>query len=133
MRQKDFFVIRGLPGAGKNTFISAALPHEDHVYGADDYLVNEQGEYEWSPERHLTAIQTCFDAIEAAMRRGESRIFLHSVLDEKEHVEEYLALGKKYGYRIFSVIVENRHGGTSIHGVPPETMEKFRSHFDIEL
>lgn len=131
--QKDFFIIRGLPGAGKNTLIAALIPHEKHVYGADDFLLNRKGEYEWSKEAHMTAISKCRTAIETALRAGEPRVLLHSVLDERSHVDEYVALGTKYGYRIFSIIVENRHGGLSTHHVPPETMEKFRSHFDIQL
>lgn len=133
MTQKDFFIIRGLPGSGKNTFLAALVPTEKHVYGADDYLVNEKGEYVWSKERHLAAVKACYAAIESAMQRGEPRVFLHSVLDEKAHVEEYLALGKQYGYRIFSIIVENRHGGASVHGVGKEHMDKFRSHFNVQL
>jgi hypothetical protein len=45
----------------------------------------------------------------------------------------YYDLAKKHGYRVFSVIVENRHEGVNSHDVPEETLQKMRSRFDIKL
>ena len=35
--------------------------------------------------------------------------------------------------RPFSLIVENRHGGKNVHGVPDETLEKMEQRFSIKL
>jgi hypothetical protein len=37
------------------------------------------------------------------------------------------------GDRVFSIIVENRHGGINIHNCPPETIERMESRFEIKL
>jgi hypothetical protein len=45
----------------------------------------------------------------------------------------YFELAKNYGYKVFSVIVENRHGGTNQHGVPEEVLTKMCERFEITL
>ena len=45
---------------------------------------------------------------------------------EKE-LKPYLALAEEYGYAVTSIIVENRHGGQSIHNVPQETIDEIRA------
>lgn len=132
MTHKNLFIVRGLPGSGKNTFIDA-LDAQATIIGSDDFLVNQMGAYEWSPERHRDALQKADAAVVSAMERGDARIFLHGVFDEAAHMQKFFDLAKVHGYTVFTVIVENRHGGVSIHGVPPETMTRFRQDFDIKL
>jgi hypothetical protein len=42
-------------------------------------------------------------------------------------------LAKKYGYKVTSVIVENRHEGKSIHSVPDITLGNMRNRFEVKL
>ena len=39
-------------------------------------------------------------------------------------MKPYFELADKYGYCVFSLIVENRHGGVNEHGVPDEKLEQ---------
>jgi hypothetical protein len=48
-------------------------------------------------------------------------------------MEEYFKLAEKYGYKVFSLIVENRHGGVNQHGVPKEKLEQMKDRFSIKL
>ena len=48
-------------------------------------------------------------------------------------MKPYYELAEKYGYAVFSLIVENRHGGKNVHNVPEETLEKMRNRFEIKL
>jgi hypothetical protein len=45
----------------------------------------------------------------------------------------YRVIAKKYGYRIFYVIIENRHEGVNEHGVPSDKIELMRNRFEIKL
>jgi predicted kinase len=45
----------------------------------------------------------------------------------------YFDLAKNYGYKVFSIVVENRHGGTNQHEVPEEVLTKMRERFEITL
>jgi hypothetical protein len=48
-------------------------------------------------------------------------------------MDSYYDLAKKYGYRVHSLIVENRHGGVNEHGVPEENLEQMKNRFEIKL
>jgi hypothetical protein len=48
-------------------------------------------------------------------------------------MEAYYELAKQYGYKVTSVIVENRHGSESIHDINISTMNKMRNRFSIKL
>jgi hypothetical protein len=40
---------------------------------------------------------------------------------------------KKYDYKVFAIVVENRHGGVNVHSVPEEVLESMRNRFSIKL
>jgi hypothetical protein len=48
-------------------------------------------------------------------------------------MQAYYDLAKSYDYQITSIIVENRHGGENIHGVPVEAMDRMEKRFEIKL
>jgi hypothetical protein len=48
-------------------------------------------------------------------------------------MENYYELAKQYGYTVFSVIVENRHNGTNVHGVPQDKLEIMKERFQVKL
>jgi hypothetical protein len=48
-------------------------------------------------------------------------------------MQPYYDLAAKYGYKVFSIIVENRHGGKNVHGVPDEKLEIMKNRFSIKL
>jgi hypothetical protein len=48
-------------------------------------------------------------------------------------MQPYFDLAEKYGYRVYSLIVENRHGGVNEHGVPEEKLVQMKKRFEIQL
>jgi hypothetical protein len=48
-------------------------------------------------------------------------------------MEPYFKLAEKYGYRTFSLIVENRHGGVNEHDVPEDKLELMKNRFEVKL
>ena len=48
-------------------------------------------------------------------------------------MKDYFDLASTYGYRVVSLIVENRHGSKNVHNVPEETLEKMRNRFEVKL
>jgi hypothetical protein len=48
-------------------------------------------------------------------------------------MDYYFNLAKEHGYRVYSLIVENRHGGVNEHGVPTEKVEQMRNRFNFKL
>jgi hypothetical protein len=48
-------------------------------------------------------------------------------------MKPYYDIANEYGYRVYSLIVENRHGGVNEHGVPAEKLEQMKNRFNIKL
>jgi hypothetical protein len=48
-------------------------------------------------------------------------------------MKSYFDIAEKYGYRVHSIIVENRHGNKSVHDVPDATMGNMLNRFQIKL
>jgi hypothetical protein len=48
-------------------------------------------------------------------------------------MEAYYKLAERYGYKVFSIIVENRHDGVNQHGVPDDKLQQMRERFEIKL
>lgn len=48
-------------------------------------------------------------------------------------MKPYYELAEKYGYVVFSLIVENRHGGVNEHGVPEDKLEQMKNRFEVKL
>jgi hypothetical protein len=48
-------------------------------------------------------------------------------------MENYYELAKQYDYQVFSLVVENRHGGINEHGVPADKLEQMKNRFEIKL
>ena len=61
------------------------------------------------------------------MKNGEETIVVSNTLTSEYEMEPYLEFAKKYGYQIVSLVVENRHGNSSIHDVPKETLDKMET------
>jgi hypothetical protein len=62
-----------------------------------------------------------------------SEIVVSNTFTQEWEMEKYYELAEEYGYKIFSIIVENRHGGINQHGVPAEKLEQMKNRFEIKL
>jgi hypothetical protein len=64
---------------------------------------------------------------------GVSRIVVSNTFTQEWEMQPYYDLAEKYGYRVYSLIVENRHGGVNEHGVPEEKLVQMKKRFEIRL
>jgi hypothetical protein len=48
-------------------------------------------------------------------------------------MEPYVEMAKEYGFKVFTLIVENRHGGVNQHNVPEDKIELMKNRFEIKL
>ena len=126
---KKLFIIRGLPGSGK-TSLAQSLTREH--YEADMFFERDNG-YEFDPSRLREAHQWCRDLVMMAMTRKEETIAVSNTFTQEWEMNPYFELAQEHGYMVFSIIVENRHGGTNIHGCPEEKVEQMRNRFEIKL
>jgi hypothetical protein len=61
------------------------------------------------------------------------KIVVSNTSTEEWEMEPYFTLAKEYGYTVFTIVVENRHGGVNQHGVPEDKLEMMKDRFQIKL
>ena len=61
------------------------------------------------------------------------RIVVSNTFTMAWEMQPYCDLAEKYGYRVYSLIVENRHSGVNSHGVPEEKLLQMKQRFEIKL
>lgn len=132
---KDLYLLRGLPGAGKSTLASIIEPI--FWFEADKYFEDRDGNYHFDATKLKEAHKWCLDRVKKAMSAPNgfppSRIVVSNTFTQEWEMALYFELAEIYGYRVHSIVVENRHGGINKHGVPQEKLEVMRDRFQIKL
>lgn len=126
---KELFLLRGLPGSGKSTL--AKTLGGEHIEA--DMFFMKDGEYNFEPTKIKYAHSWCNDVVETWMDDSVERIIVSNTFTQKWEMDFYYKLAETYGYRVYSLIVENRHGGVNEHGVPDEKLEQMRNRFEVKL
>jgi predicted kinase len=126
---KELFLLRGLPGSGKSTLAkSLGGSHME----ADKYFM-DKGEYKFDASKLKEAHAWCQNAVSIWMINNTEKIVVSNTFTQAWEMDYYFELAKKHGYRVYSLIVENRHGGVNSHGVPEEKLEQMKQRFEIKL
>lgn len=131
---KKLFLIRGISGAGKST-LSKSIGGVH--YEADMYFMKD-GEYQFDITKLKDAHQWCQNSVETVMKGWggvlpANRIIVSNTFTQEWEMKPYYELAEKYGYKVFSIIVENRHGGVNEHGVPEDRLEIMKNRFEVKL
>jgi predicted kinase len=131
---KNLIILRGLPGSGKSTLAKMLVGDESYCHKeADMYFVDRDGNYKFDPSKIKDAHAWCKEEIEFAMEYEHSPVVVSNTFTQEWEMDSYYELASKYGYRVHSLIVENRHGGVNEHGVPTEKLEQMKNRFEIKL
>lgn len=139
---KKLYIVRGLPGSGKSTFAEAIVGSDflvcTAVCEADQYFMQD-GEYMFDGSKLKDAHEYCRNKVETYMKDSlvndqfYREIAVSNTFTQEWEMQPYLDLAKQYGYMVFTIIVENRHGGVNTHGCPDEALVRMRDRFEIKL
>jgi predicted kinase len=130
---KNLILLRGLPGSGKSTVAKALQPSGWSAhYEADMYFIKD-GKYQFDGSKIKDAHSWCQDQTRKAMEDEIGSITVSNTFTQEWEMEAYYKLAETYGYRVISLIVENRHGGVNEHGVPAESLERMKNRFEVKL
>jgi len=139
MIPKVLILLRGLPGAGKSTFANH-IWNDYAICEADKYFVDEEtGTYLFNARDLPKAHNWCKFQVETRMKDNQNNpqfypeIVVSNTFTQEWEFKDYYELAEKYGYTVFSLIVENRHDGMNTHGVPKEKLEQMRERFTVKL
>ena len=135
---KKLYIVRGLQGSGKSTFALDLVGSDFLVCEADKYFMVD-GEYKFDGSKLKEAHESCRNLVETYMKDSlvndqfYREIAVSNTFTQEWEMQAYIDLAKQYGYMVFTVIVENRHGGVNQHGVPDEALTRMRDRFEVKL
>lgn len=140
MNEKVLYIVRGLPGSGKSTFAKKLVGSDFLICEADKYFINKDtGEYVFDFSKIKLAHLYCQNLVETYMKDSlindqfYREIVVSNTFTQEWEMTPYFDLAKKYDYKVFVLIVENRHGGKNEHGVPDEKLKLMKERFEISL
>jgi len=129
---KTFIVLRGVPGSGKSEIADMmAMMHGDAVVvTTDDY---------WTEERPFNRCllgqshEWAFCQAGRAFEEGVPLVILANTSTQEWEFDKYVELAKVEGYRVYFLVVENRHGGMNSHKVPEKIVHNMERRFELQL
>ena len=135
--QGELILLRGLPGSGKTTLAKIILQlrstDEPEVLSADDFFEGEEGDYNFDSTKLKEAHNYCQFRCSERMRQQKARIVVANTFTQEWEMDEYFKMAERYNYRVHTVIVENRHRGENIHGVPKDKLQQMKDRFNVKL
>jgi len=138
MIPKILTLVRGLPGSGKSTFANI-ITNKFSICEADKFFYDKEGNYNFDATKLREAHKWCRDEVEIRMKDNQlnpqyyPEIVVSNTFTQEWEMEAYFGLANQYGYKVFTIIVENRHGGVNEHGVPAEKLEQMKNRFEVKL
>jgi predicted kinase len=138
MIPKILTLVRGLPGSGKSTFANT-ITNEFSVCEADKFFYDKEGNYNFDRTKISQAHKWCKEQVEIRMKDNQineqfyPHIAVSNTFTKEWEMSEYFELAKQYEYQVFTIIVENRHGGVNQHGVPTDKIQQMKDRFEVKL
>jgi predicted kinase len=132
--EKVLFLLRGLPGAGKSTLAKSI----GAVYFDADMFFMEGNEYKFDIKKIRQAHEWCQNQVKISMKNAAggmtpSRIAVANTFTQEWEMQAYYDMAKEYGFTVFALVVENRHGGKNVHDVPADVLDKMEERFELKL
>lgn len=135
--EKNLYIVRGLPGSGKSTF-ARSIAKSYQIFEADQYFM-ERGEYKFDITKLREAHDSCKRRVVRRMRESLfNSIFFRNIVVSNTFTQDwemkyYRSIGRKYGYKVHTIIIENRHNSTNVHGVPEDKIKIMSDRFEVKL
>ena len=133
---KDLILLRGVPGSGKSTLgeVILYMPNNQlKPLSADDFFVDESGNYNFDVSLLKQAHNDCQQRCSILMQNDVVKIVVANTFTQEWEMKPYYEMAERYGYRVHSIIVENRHGNSNVHNVSDEKLEQMKNRFEIKL
>ena len=131
----SLILLRGLPGSGKTTLANLLSEEGKYpIHSIDAYFTDSKtGTYNFEFDKNHLAYKQCEEQTEQSIQQGIEKIFIDNTFTIEWELEPYFKLASKYGYSIFVLTVENRHGGKNIHHISEDKIQKMAAKYKVVL
>ena len=131
---KTLYIVRGVPGSGKSTFAKSL----GGTHFETDMFFMKDGEYKFDMSKIKEAHNWCQDSVNTAMIMNNTAglnetIVVSNTFTQEWEMMSYFEMAELHEYRVFSIILENRHGGVNEHNVPEDKIEQMKNRFEVVL
>ena len=142
---RNLVLIRGVPGCGKTTIADMLSWFKSSVTYCTDDMFMVGSKYKFDPsklgEYHAAVVQKVKDVMvdrQFEIGSGEdlltpTTIVVHNTFTQEWEMKPYFELAETFGWRVHTIIVENRHGSKSIHDVPDAALKAQKERFEVIL
>lgn len=137
---KTVYILVGMPGAGKSTWVGAHVPQPRVVCSADHFFVGADGVYRFEPNKLFLAHKACYSKFKAALHDPSPKnIVVDNTNTKRSFIRPFVEEAKLAGVTNIKIVVI-RNGVTpeqafkrNTHGVPLSTIEKMNQEIDNTL
>ena len=133
---KNLILVRGVSGSGKTTFVEEFIGNVSLSIATDDFFYDD-GVYTFNPsylaEYHQRCIESVASEMESPSTESYCNIVVHNTFTKEWEMQSYFDLAERYGYNVYTIIIENRHKSESVHNVPKDAVKAQRDRFEVVL
>jgi len=129
-------IMRGLPGSGKShaaKFIKSLNPDHTIICSADDYWLDEEGNYNFNPKLLPVAHASCLKSFLEELQKDTKTIIVDNTNIKCHEYTPYAALAIVFGYEVEVLKVNTSFetcAGRQTHGVPLVTLRRMEQTFE---
>lgn len=118
---KTVLILRGVSGSGKTTFaetLAALNPDAVGICCADDFFTDAAGNYNFDPKLLGHAHLQCQERFEYLLESSAVKLIIVANTNTKPADFAFYVNAAKGRAVVTSIVLENRHGNSDVHGVP---------------
>lgn len=139
---KFCFILRGLPGTGKNILAELlahiAKPESARILSTDDYFMKD-GKFQFDKTQLKEAHKVTWEKFKKEVESDSPLIIINNTNFKKYHYSHYVDYAQRHNYFVSIVIipfndVTNRElAQRNVHGVDQDTIRRMRHSFEWEF
>lgn len=126
---QTLYLVRGLPGSGKTTFVKQHLQKIDPKikHFEADMFFEREGKYEYNPKMIKNAHEWCLEQTKKALLEGHS-VAVSNTFTQQWEMQPYTELAKNLNIELKIIKADGRF--KNIHGVPNEVLDKMEKRWE---
>lgn len=125
---KNIYMMMGIPGGGKSTWIRNNVPSNAVICSADHFFEDANGNYNWCADLLPVAHSVCFRKYMRALNdKNTTNIVVDNTNTKHQYLKNYIVEANKLGFPVTIVAIDADPmvaAARNVHGVPQETVQR---------